>query len=237
MQRAAVVVQSDEVSVMTAPLALAAVGRGITVHDVSLRHPRPFTADSDGPFLIYGSVAMLHDWAPQQAILRPWIWWNEQGLSPDTWTRRLDNMYLNADGHATTAGNIPDGWYARPMLNTKAFTGGLDHRDVPDGTPVWTAPPKALAAEARVFVVHGAPVAASTYQLNGEHYRRVDGQHATDALCFAATVADRWLPLPHCVIDVALTDGEWKVIELNSINTSAWYAVDPGCVLDAYFAA
>lgn len=236
--RPLVIVQADEVAVMTAPLAMAAAAKGYDVYDVSLSHPRPFDAEGRAPIFIYGSVALLHHWAAKAEALHDWIFWDEAALSPDTWAHHLGNLYLNADGRRTIACEVPAGWYARPMRNAKAFTGGLS---IPDNvaldTPVWAAPPKRIDAEVRVFIVGGKPVAASTYQVAGQHVRVTTGAHV-DAAVQAATDALRvWTPLNHCVADLALSDGVWRIIEFNCINTSAWYAVNPGVVLDAFVEA
>ncbi|WP_394659946.1 ATP-grasp domain-containing protein [uncultured Novosphingobium sp.] len=236
--RPLVIVQADEVAVMTAPLAMAAAARGYDVYDVSLSHPRTFDTEGRAPILIYGSVALLHHWAAKTEALRNWTFWDEAALSPDTWASRLGNLYLNADGRRTIACEVPAGWYARPMRNAKAFTGGLSIPDnVASDTPVWAAPAKRIDAEVRVFIVGGKPVAASTYQVAGQHVRVTTDAHV-DAAVQAATHALRvWTPLRHCVADLALSDGVWRIIEFNCLNTSAWYAVDPGVVLDAFVEA
>ncbi len=39
-------------------------------------------------------------------------------------------------------------------------------------------------------------------------------------------LADKWLPNPTCVMDVALVDDEYKVIEFNCFNSSGFYKND-----------
>jgi len=52
----------------------------------------------------------------------------------------------------------------------------------------------------------------------------------------ARRLANRYLPTPCVVLDIALTDSGYKLVEFNPINSSGWYAADIGSVLDEWIA-
>ena len=49
----------------------------------------------------------------------------------------------------------------------------------------------------------------------------------------AQTFADKWLPSECCVMDIALVNGELKVIEFNAINSSGMYDSDVVAIFKA----
>jgi hypothetical protein len=233
--RPLLIVQTGELERLTAPLAAEASARGIPIYDVSLLHPRE-EPDYSGhsPILLYGSVALLHGWAKHRPALDAWLFWEEESLSPDTWRDRFGSDFLNHDGAPGTLGNRPTGFHVRPMLNTKAFTAGTQvETDCDPSTQVWASPPKLIDAEARIFIVGGKPVSASLYRLGQESIRSTHHPLLGDALRSAERLASIWLPAEHCVMDLGLHEGVWKLVEFNSIHTSGWYAADVGNVLDA----
>lgn len=131
--------------------------------------------------------------------------------------------------------------------------------DVSDGystltmdTPVMYASPKKIELEARFFIVDGKVVSGSSYRTLGRQimYQRVDAnnplfsqllQFAKDSLWTDCSRQELTPPepiAPAYVLDVAQVEGEklmdrFKVVEINTINSSGFYATDMSAVIRA----
>jgi hypothetical protein len=107
-------------------------------------------------------------------------------------------------------------WLEDAMLCDTAGSYKLDAN-----TKVVVAKPKNIQAEWRWFVVGGKVIDGSMYRCRNQLLKK----HETDPIVIAEaqTFADKWLPDPCCVMDLALVDNELKVIEFNCINSSGFY--------------
>ena len=165
------------------------------------------------------------------------------------WKEHYGDHLLNADAVVLKFGEVEHRWdrfFIRPVEDTKTFSGqvydwvGFDtwRKQVIDlketyttldyDTPVMMSPVKKIYREARFFVVDGKVVTGSTYKVGTRVF-------ATDEVPptsweYAQRMVDLWCPARAFVIDIALTDDEddgWnKVIEINNINSSGFYACD-----------
>lgn len=91
--------------------------------------------------------------------------------------------------------------------------------------------PKDIQAEWRWFVVDGKVISGSMYRFEGQLHksRELD----IDVIEEAQSFADKWLPSPNCVMDLALVNDEIKVIEFNCINASGFYDHDVNAIFKA----
>ncbi len=98
-------------------------------------------------------------------------------------------------------------------------------------TKVVICQPENIQAEWRWFVVGGKVVDGSMYRAHGQLIK----QHTTctETIIEAQTFADKWLPDPCCCMDLALVNGELKVIEFNCINSSGFYNHNVSKIFDA----
>ena len=130
--------------------------------------------------------------------------------------------------------------FTRPCLDLKAYSGQVmnakelrewltdamacessgSYQLSPD-TMIVLAEPKNIQAEWRWFIVDGEVVSGSMYRFKGVLDKReeLDAAVIREAQAFAGC----WLPHRNCVMDLALVDGEMKVIEFNTINSSGFY--------------
>ncbi len=219
------IIQNNGIYANTIPMVEAAHDLGIPVVDLSLSFKPDRVPAFEGAPFVYGSVGMIK-WALKQPELSAHVLWNEDALSSATWKRELGDLYLNSDGHACLAGEAPAGWHVRPVRNDKTFSGSIvpvanEHATI----AAWTAPPKVIDEEVRVFLVDHRFVQASIYRRNGLDHREQ---------CAAPDIpAGTWAPFPNCVMDLALVAGRWRIIEFNSIHSSGLYDCDPSVVLTA----
>lgn len=131
-------------------------------------------------------------------------------------------------------------WFTRPCEDLKQYSGQVieaedccnwlkdaiqcessgSYKLEPD-TEIILCQPKNIQAEWRWFVVNGQVVSGSMYRFKGQLQKaeELDPYVIREAQYFA----DDWLPHRNCVMDLALVDGEMKVIEFNTINSSGFY--------------
>jgi hypothetical protein len=214
----------------------------------------PFTTDiiCDEPlegidYLPYGSTSLTN--------ITHKLGWKGQYFNPDTFNTEvwLDNrddmlntMYPIAilDAIPWLRKQKPDSeWFIRPAEDLKSFSGQVIEafkcaewlegamecassgvsQLMPD-TYVSISHPKHIQAEFRWFVVGGQVISGSMYHLHG----RLVKQRVTDDKMTkeAQELADKWLPMPCCVMDLALVDDVVKVVEFNTINSTGFYDHD-----------
>ena len=134
-------------------------------------------------------------------------------------------------------------WHIRPLGPDKKPPGklysaaDLASLTLPPETLLWTSPPCVIAREVRIWFIGRRIITASQYKWEGRLAPSASLPETEEACAFAQAASERFLPHPHCVMDVGQTaDGSWKVIEFNTIHGAGWYAADPACVLDAFLA-
>lgn len=141
-------------------------------------------------------------------------------------------------------------WFIRPSEDLKQFSGMVieakecqdfltdamecassgSYKLDPD-TMVVLAKPKNIQAEWRWFIVGGKVISGSMYRHNGQLVKIREND--ADVIAEAQLLADKWLPDPCCVMDIALVDDQPKVIEFNCINSSGFYDHDICAIFDA----
>lgn len=261
------VVQNNHVVRLTEPAAKAALARGIAVHDVSsgeqvARRPLPALGGPWGPILLIGSSLFPTQWLDAVPEMARWIHRDEAMFDAALWAERMGRRMLNADGGATTiaafAASGGPAMHMRPRdgmklvgekVRTESQAGPMSipgivvapsevlALGIDPTTPIWTSPVRDIRAEVRTWMIGGQAVAGSTYRIDGAHERRADHPFVEDAARTAEADHARWSPARHYVVDHALKDDGWMVIEYNPIHSSGWYDADPGVVLDAFMTA
>lgn len=170
---------------------------------------------------------------------------------------KYGDYMLNSDATFWEFGSIPKyegNRFIRPVHDNKAFTGevvnsqkladwkeavsafGDEYATLKSDTPVLVASVKPLTCEARFFVVDGVVVTGSTYRNFGAQNRKRIGSDNPMGMPlkeFAQRMVNIWQPDRAFVIDIALMDGECKIIEINCINASGFYDCDRSAVIRA----
>lgn len=133
--------------------------------------------------------------------------------------------------------------FVRPVLDSKDFAGEVmswqryesfrngvldlrpeDGATMSGDTRIMVCEQKDIWREWRVWMVDTKAVTASLYK-EGRRVRyddRVDSR----VLEFAEEMASRWSPSRAYCLDVAETPEGLKIIEVNTLNSSGWYAAD-----------
>lgn len=146
--------------------------------------------------------------------------------------------------------------FVRPVLDSKTFNGEVKSKydfkdwqqsikfmeefmvdelvDIPmlnKDTVIAVAAAKKIYSEYRMFIVNNKVVTASMYQLGGKLITTKDIDKRV--LRFADEMIQTWVPAAAFVMDIADTADGLKVIEINNINSSGFYAADPQKIIMA----
>lgn len=153
-----------------------------------------------------------------------------------------DNM-LNYDSRVIRFGDADffsvEPFFARPTLDSKAFTGkvfdmgtweelhrlsnGREHV-LNDDTLVQVASVKRIQREMRFWVVNGIIVTASTYKMGS--IVTTTPPIDPDAYHFCKKMVDVFQLARAFVMDVCLSNDEYKVVECGCINSAGFYNAD-----------
>lgn len=210
----------------------------------------------DQPVICYGSVAMLRhaltqlrqrpgafcDWgllrcSSYYARYGEHLLQRRYGMYPFAEVVRLQPFLYDsfaADGCV----------FIRPDDNDKSFAGEVIHHGA---FPRWLAtvaqdppPPEQLCVVSRpeVLLAEWRLVIAGGQVVTGSQYRRA-GSLELERGCpaevarFAEQLAARWTPHPVFVMDVALCDDGYRLIEIGSVNCAGLYRCDLRAVVAA----
>lgn len=99
-------------------------------------------------------------------------------------------------------------------------------------TLVVVSPVKAIHSEWRFFVVDGEIITGSLYKRYDRLYQ-LPLLPKEDAEIYAQEMVNKWQPDRAFVIDIALSDEGYKVIEYNCLNSSGFYKSNVGKIVDA----
>lgn len=213
----------------------------------------------DDCVVAYGSinlVNMLHKFCPWT----PTAWFNLEALSCRNYYALWGRYLLQREYMFIPFGALPlmrdflyrsigeaDCLFMRPDDNKKSFSGMVVSKDKfdkwyndesefcePDHKSMAVvAKPVSLDGEWRFIVSNGSVVSSSSYLIAGDWNDHTPTPN--EAMALAVTVAnDPWQPDDIYVVDICKTKfGEFKVVEIGSVNCAGFYGCDVGKVMDA----
>ncbi len=215
-------------------------------YDQDIEHlediPEP-TIPSEGLVVVCGSVTLARiaknrGWTPGSFL-------NENFDYPK-WRANYGAHLLNFDSEVCRFDEVSftssESLFVRPCKDTKAFCGQIFEKDefekwrddvlvlstghstLRADTRVAVAPPKQICREFRFFVVDKVLVTQSQYKLGNRVV--LDPAVEPDIIAFAQEMVDMWQPSRAFVLDIALTDKGFKIVEINNLNSAGFYACD-----------
>ena len=197
-------------------------------------------ADPTLPSMFYGSCQLARKVA-SMSDFRPGVFWREEWFDPRSWEGKRTDL-LNGEFSLTTVGDLRKYWTVVPVfiksVKVKGITGQViepeaedrarwteEYSDLPDDMQLIATSCETIDREWRFFLVNGEVITGSTYRKDG--YRCMNHPVSPEAGAAARRAAREWLPSPNIVMDIARTrDGEYKVVEFNSLNSSGFYRSD-----------
>lgn len=202
--------------------------------------PEP-DVNPSGPVYVCGAVklakiAAQRGWSPGSFL--------NESFRFDIWQRHLGAELLSRNVVLGTLAEIepralagPDGkFFIRPVEDNKAFDGQVIDLETltawrrDPAKRAWldldvvASPVQAIYREYRLFVVRNRVVTGSVYKVGGRPQLRELQDSEVES--YAESILKTWTPAESVVLDVALTEKGFKVIEFNNINSSGFYAAD-----------
>ena len=181
---------------------------------------------------------------------KPGVFVNENFTFPKFVKNYGDNL-LNKEAHLSTIEGFEpkyDEFFVKPCKDSKVFAGQKmtwekfkEWRDkildlgwegtVTGNTCVVQAPVKEIYREYRFFVVNGKVITGSQYRVGTRVFSTECNEK--DVIRYAQKMVNLWSPAAGFVMDVAITPDGFKVIEVNCLNASGFYACDMSKVVFA----
>lgn len=250
MSTPAFFVQNNYVERLTAPVAIHARSHGIALEDRSSH--KDFDPDRCGidwsrydPVLPYGSVQFVRQL--KASSLARYILHDEERFATSAWAAEFGSEALNGGGRIVSAGEVAamldEGpCHLRPDMVDKAFVGGVfdrkqwedarAERNLTDDLACWASPLQNIDKEWRCWVIGGRVVEISKYREAGR--MALGRETSREVWATAQRFADRYLPAPCVVLDVAAVGDTYKLIEFNPIHCAGWYMAQVDIVLEAW---
>lgn len=210
---------------------------------------------------VYGSIQFVEDMTNNYRHITSFYNPDRFEVSEYLSTIPVD-YFLNSSGTFTTFGifkSNPDkffgnteGVFIRPNSGKKIFTGLVITKEnflteirsleqlssVMDNTMIYVSPTKEIKREYRTIIVGNKVLSACQYMEDGELLIIKDPPNLDKAVKTAQLIADieeHNRPDAYLVCDVAETvDGDFKILELNSLSTSDLYECSPKSLYCAF---
>lgn len=186
-----------------------------------------FKFDPNTSYFVCGSYP-LSRYAHQQC--RGSVFSLEDYSFDDLWQIFGKENFVNETARVCHSGAIfwsDEELFIRPLEDSKSFNGGIYNQNTFEKAAfsgmVLTAPLKHIAKEYRFFIIDQEIVSASLYKVNGSLMTSpIIDEGATE---FVKTMMPLF-PVEGYVIDVALVDGKYKIMELNCLNAAGFYDIN-----------
>lgn len=209
----------------------------VSINEAGQASPNP---NPEGSVYVCGAqraalLSQLRGWKPGSFL--------NENFSVDVWQQHIPKELLNDAAYIALMGSVTleAPMFVRPLIDSKLFDGQLftpnefescrnQNASFAD-VRVSVSPPKSILREYRLFVVAGLVVTGSLYRQGGEV--ALSGDVDPEVITYVERVIKQWSPAEAFVVDVALTDNGYKVIEFNNINSSGFYESDVARYVDA----
>ena len=181
-------------------------------------------------------MAMKYGW-------QPGVFFNEFH-DMEVYMKAYGDHMLNSDGvcidHTQSLPEFLDEYFfARPTKDTKLFSGGIFTRDTwkdwsegLEPARIFVANTKPIEKEIRCWIVDGKVVTISLYKLGKKGFQQ-DYDHEQEAIDFAQKMVDIYAPSRAFVLDICLSEGEYKIVEINCINSAGFYDANMSKLIQA----
>lgn len=216
------------------------------VYIVPFSEDLPFNISKDKNNVLYGTTSLIMNSAANQDY-KDAVFYNDEQFQMKVYLDKWNTRMLNSDARIVEIykfinGNHQDDeeWFIRPNEDTKSFTGLVitfsEFKEMAcnalGGTPyfqkeslILVSKPKQIEKEWRNFIVDGAVVSSSRYCVNRQ--RSIDNMDIPiDMIKFAEECCKEFVPHDVFVMDVALCEGQYFIVECNCFNDTGFYDHD-----------
>lgn len=207
----------------------------------------PKIKQSDNFKIFYGSTTLVLN-AYKVDIFKEGIFYDEDAFNMKNYFNKWGEHMLNFDSEILTFHDIVNKenykqgkWFIRPIFDDKSFSGrvmsfseiaNLEESLTTSNNPYLTvdtqvaiSKPKHIEKEWRHFIVDKTIVSSSKYAENGQVSKsRIDVP--SDLLEFVKNRCSDYVPHDIFVMDTALCNGNFKIVECNCFNDTGFYDND-----------
>jgi hypothetical protein len=240
---------------MMKPQTLDLLRKGFQGHDIPYKEVFviPFSEElpelnlMDACPIFYGSTTLILN-AYKHPEYRKGVFYNPDTFQMAMYLDQWKDYLLNADGFIipfreliTARYPAESHWFIRPNTDTKSFSGTvmsfmeiqawagkialIDNPELSLDSLLFISSPKTIAKEWRNFIVNGKVVSSSRYQVNGELSLSAEDIPAA-MIEFTEVRCTEFTPNDIFVMDVALAEGRFGILECNCFNGTGFYAHD-----------
>lgn len=209
------------------------------------------------PGIVYGSIQFVEKYSAHSSMCPSSYYDSESYKVSDYLTRIKPELYLNSNGFLLPYDVLRKNYlqytsilrdsklFIRPNTGKKIFTGLIIDTNKPEefdllekstgvmaNTLVWVSTAKHISAEYRYIIVDGSVISSSQYHKNGEIFISENNDpRARELAEHIANTSNSFYNTFVC--DIGIYNDNPYVIELNCINTSAWYLADVDSIVTA----
>lgn len=215
----------------------------------------------DNDCVIFQGSIQLALWIKRNKPWIPGVWMNTEKFNCSYFYSYLGDFLFNSDYEFTTIGEykrrhsyyfkkygVDDCVFLRPNNGMKSFTGQIfkSERHVTDWNYfdmstraedlIVISSPKVIVGEWRFVIGRGEIISSSMYQKDGKAHQFIGAPKAAHKVVNQIVeIIEKDCPIdPMYIVDIALTsDGQYKLMELNSFTSAGLYETDKKLVVDA----
>jgi len=201
------------------------------------------------PILAFGSTALVR--ISQERGWHPGVFHNHN-FHFKVWSKAWEKNILNYQAKICPISQVEkvatelNKFFVRPCEDLKYFNGTVINKEnlnswksevfsksnyLTKDTEVALSPVQTIYKEYRFFVVDNNLVTGSLYKLGNQLC--LDPNIEPDAYEFVLQMIEIWQPARAFVIDIALTQESYKIVEINCINSAGFYAADVSKIVNA----
>lgn len=206
-----------------------------------------FPLDGDHVNIYYGSTTLMEN--TYKLLNKPLgTFYDDTKFSMENYLNIWGEYMLNSEARVTTFGEFskedhPDDslWFVRPDADSKSFVGDVrefsalrnwassftkfDNAVLDENTKIIVAPPYKIRKEWRNYIVNGKVVTSSLYRKEG---KKAVSRHdcPEDMIKFVEARCAEYTPHKIFVMDIAMTGGEYYIIECGCMNAVGLYDAD-----------
>lgn len=204
--------------------------------------------------IFYGSSTLMLN-AYKSSELRKGLFYDPSKFTMNNYVNQWNDYLLNSDGQLIQLGNIVNlpsepnqKWFIRPNDDEKGFSGKLikfkelnewiakmnqlNSPEINNQRLAWISNPKTIEKEWRLFIVDDNIISSSRYMNNGQ--LDIDANdNPEQMLAFAQRRIYEYRLDDVYVMDIALVNNEYKIIECNCFNGTGFYEHKIGAIVTA----
>jgi len=208
----------------------------------------PEIQQKEGFVTFYGSTTLVLN-AYADARFSSGIFYDKEVFSMENYFKQWGQHMLNYDSEVLTLPEIAQhkdrfgDYFIRPIYDDKAFSGTVMSMEdirklaasltdsnnpyLDETTLVVISRPKVIVKEWRHFIVNKEIVSSSRYAIHGE-LSKSSQDVPEDLLAFVQARCEDYVPQDIFVMDTALHEDKFKIVECNCFNDTGFYAHDIG---------